>query len=187
LTSERAVKVRNQSCEQIVERRPRWSPTTPRRAPRRRLPASVRRFRGQTLARGTSNVLEEGVPHGSYGEDYRRRLAARLWRSARRDSPARDSFVARSAHGRCRPAQELLRVTRAWQGPRGRIAARSPSAAPQGAAFSHYVFQRIRSPPKKPMAGVGPGRTIRAFGWRDFDFASKPTTSAGTPSLRENR
>ena len=36
--------------------------------------------------------------HGRiYGEDYRRGLAARLWMTARRDSPARDSVFARRA------------------------------------------------------------------------------------------
>jgi hypothetical protein len=80
---------------------------------------------------------------------------ARHWRTARRDSPARDSFVAQPAHGCARRWHDdrrhrrreagFARATRAWQGSRGRLAARSPSAAPQGAALSHHVFQRIRS------------------------------------------
>jgi len=91
-------------CSQFCDRKRHFPAARQIEVPPTRLPGRPPRPRALAFEERIRRLPRH---HG----DYRRRLAARHWRSARRDSPARDLTVARRAHGK---------------DPRGRIVARRP-------------------------------------------------------------
>ena len=159
-------------CSQFCDRKRHFPAARQIEVPPTRLPGRPPRPRALAFEERIRRLPRH---HG----DYRRRLAARHWRSARRDSPARDLTVARRAHGK---------------DPRGRIVARRPvprrkAPPPVSPLVSGSVTGYRESAHLPPQASVCPrNRRAGAGGLRrGLRFSSGRGMAVGMAVVRENR